>query len=277
MTPDGSRLYFADSETSSIRYVDMKTRAVHTLVGHGLFDFGDVSNTFARARFQHCLGVSVWAHEREGGHDLLVADTYNHKIKRIDVAGGRVHEFLGVGRMEKAGSAPDLVLDEPGGLCVVETAHGPALFIADTNNHRVLFADPATKEWHELMIEGLEVSDSPRDDVAANARTIRAGAGATLRLDIAPRLEAGKALNAEAPIGIRVTDGDGVVAHRTVRAAVFPVSIEIPGSAVRAGARLRVDITFATCTKDAEGLCAPEAAAWDVTIEDGGGAAATLD
>ena len=76
ITNDGERLFFADSETSAIRNCDLNPGgSVRTLIGLGLFEFGDVDGDDFRVRFQHPIGITH--------HDgvLYVADTYNHKIK----------------------------------------------------------------------------------------------------------------------------------------------------------------------------------------------------
>ena len=78
ITHDGERLYFADSETSAIRNADLDPNgSVRTLIGLGLFEFGDVDGDDFRVRMQHPIGITH--------HDgvLYVADTYNHKIKRV--------------------------------------------------------------------------------------------------------------------------------------------------------------------------------------------------
>ena len=51
---------------------------VKTIVGEGLFEFGDVDGVGDEVRLQHALGVAY--------HDgkLYVADTYNSKIKVLD-------------------------------------------------------------------------------------------------------------------------------------------------------------------------------------------------
>src|SRR5205085_272485 len=79
---DGNTLYVADSEASAIRAVPLggAGQGVTTLVGQGLFEFGDVDGTAYQARLQHARGLA-W-------HDgkLYVADTYNNKIKVLDPA-----------------------------------------------------------------------------------------------------------------------------------------------------------------------------------------------
>ena len=78
------RLWLADSETSSLRWVD-RDRAVHTAVGTGLFDFGHRDGAADQALFQHPLGVTVLP---DGS--VAVSDTYNHALRRYDPATGEV-------------------------------------------------------------------------------------------------------------------------------------------------------------------------------------------
>ena len=85
LDPQGRHLYVADSETSAVRRIDLATGAVSTLLGAGLFAFGDVDGPLEEARLQHPLGVCLWPDDPHGGRRLLVADTYNHRVKRIDL------------------------------------------------------------------------------------------------------------------------------------------------------------------------------------------------
>ena len=83
LTSDGKQLFVADSEGSTVRAVPFDAKGtVQTLVGltGTLFDFGDVDGSGENVRLQHPLGVA-WADGK-----LYVADTYNNKIKVIDVA-----------------------------------------------------------------------------------------------------------------------------------------------------------------------------------------------
>lgn len=130
ITTDGRELYIADSEVSSIRAVGIvDVLKVRTVCGSGeLFSFGDEDGIGSKVRLQHCLGV-------EYAPDYLwVADTYNHKIKRVDPHTGNCITMLGDGEPElKDGQGLASSFFEPSGLSALSTH----LFIADTNNHAI--------------------------------------------------------------------------------------------------------------------------------------------
>jgi len=57
ITTDGRLLYFADSEVSAIRSAALDPNGdVETIVGQGLFDFGDIDGRGSQVRLQHPLG-----------------------------------------------------------------------------------------------------------------------------------------------------------------------------------------------------------------------------
>src|SRR6185503_12505219 len=146
ITTDGKKLYFADSEVSSIRSADLDPNGkVETIVGEDLFEFGDKDGKGSHVRLQHPLGVVY----HEG--TLYVADTYNNKIKRVSPKDKTSETFAGTGEggLRDGGRA---TFDEPSGVSV---AFGK-LYIADTNNHAIRVADLRTKKVETLEIKGLE-------------------------------------------------------------------------------------------------------------------------
>jgi DNA-binding beta-propeller fold protein YncE len=78
-------LYVADSDSSAIRAVRVDGRT-QTLVGAGVFEFGDADGLPAVARLQGAMGVCV----DPGGQILWVADTYNNRLKAVSLRGGGV-------------------------------------------------------------------------------------------------------------------------------------------------------------------------------------------
>lgn len=142
LASDGKYLYVADSEVSAIRRISLEDGAVDTVVGLDLFLFGDKDGVGNEVRLQHPLGVV--AHEGI----LWVADTFNHRIKRLNPETRECQAFAGDGQPGH-GLGPTTTFFEPGGM----SARGSELFVADTNNHRIVILDLKTGEGRELPIK----------------------------------------------------------------------------------------------------------------------------
>jgi len=157
LASDGTSLFVADSEGSSIRSVPLNPQGkVATLVGTAhlpgarLFTFGDRDGPGRDVRMQHPLGVVY--HDQK----LYVADTYNNKIKRIDPSDGTTQTVAGTGKPGRTDDPP--TFDEPAGIA----AAAGKLYIADTNNHLIRTVDLARgNRVSTLTIPGLEPPETP--------------------------------------------------------------------------------------------------------------------
>jgi thiol-disulfide isomerase/thioredoxin len=262
MIQKGDWLYWADSEVSAVRRVNIKTRKVETLVGTGLFDFGDKDGDFGDALFQHPLGVTVY------GDDILVADTYNSKIKRLDENSHRVSTIAGDGHPQAIASATgELSLYEPGGL----SARGDTLYIADTNHDGVVVYDLKNGTWHELTLKGLRVETARHMETAnVPVKEVRVKPGSDLTLRIGANFAKGIHLNREAPINYAFTpsandSGDGAV-EGIAKYNQFPVEFTVPAAAVRIGETYQTMVSIAYCTDENEGLCVPVTLNWRLKL-----------
>ncbi len=128
----GESLYVADAESSAVRRINIAEDRVETLVGTGLHDFGDRDGDFERAQLQHPLAVATLPNG-----DVMVADTYNHKLKRLNLEPGSVQTLSGTGQPGMYSGTGEVMLNEPGGLAVLDRQ----ILIVDTNNHRILSYD----------------------------------------------------------------------------------------------------------------------------------------
>ena len=127
LSPDS--IYFADSESSAIRVADRDpSGGVRTVVGTGLFEFGDADAVGDAVRLQHPQGLVIATDGR-----LLVADSYNGSLKWVDPVSGRTHTWL-------------RGLSEPTGVAI---AGGRAL-IVESNRHRIMVAPLDTEDLAEL-------------------------------------------------------------------------------------------------------------------------------
>ena len=125
----GNLLYVADAEASAIRVVDVAAGTVHTLVGHGLFDFGDLDGAADVAQLQHAVGLTVV------DSNLYIADTYNGKVKVLDLEKKRVRTIIGG-------------LDEPND---VKFMNG-FLWVTDTSHYQLIKVNLETGEKHLVPI-----------------------------------------------------------------------------------------------------------------------------
>ncbi len=141
---EGDALFVADSESNIIRSVALPpVNRVQTIAGGDLFDFGDRDGTGDAVRLQHPLGLAV------ADGVVYIADSYNHRIKRLDPSDGSVTTLAGTGEAgHRDGAAARASFYEPGGLSVA----GQTLFVADTNNHAVRTVDLETLEVGTLHV-----------------------------------------------------------------------------------------------------------------------------
>jgi DNA-binding beta-propeller fold protein YncE len=121
LATDGVRLFVADADAGAIRVTGFDSGARLSTVTRIPADPPEGSPA-PPTKLQHPLGVA-WL-----GDSVLVADTYNHRIRTLDPDTGRLHTLVG----------DDGGLEEPGGISV----SGDRIYVADTNHHRIVAVDP---------------------------------------------------------------------------------------------------------------------------------------
>jgi hypothetical protein len=127
----GDQLYFVDAESSAVRAADRDpSGGVRTVVGTGLFDFGDVDGEGDAVRMQHQQGIA-----RAPDGRLLVCDSYNDALKWVDPVTRRAATWV-------------RGLHEPSGVAIGDRA----AYVADTNAHRIAVVDLASGETRPLTI-----------------------------------------------------------------------------------------------------------------------------
>jgi thiol-disulfide isomerase/thioredoxin/DNA-binding beta-propeller fold protein YncE len=270
LASDGQTLYVSDAESNIIRAVNLGPDGqVKTLVGGDLFDFGDKDGSGDGVRLQHPLGLARW------NDKLLIADTYNHRIKLLDPSARTVKAFAGLGKPGQAdGPMPSFY--EPGGLAVAKDK----LYVADTNNHAIRVVDLKTKETKTLPIKGLQppaTAQTVTTDVAPNAEEIklpvqRIHAGDSVVV-IKVDLPAGYHLNPAAPQRYRIFLDQGdtaahyspVNANESGKGLTLPIRVPVafsPGSAT-----VRASFTFVYCREDNTGTCRIKTLQWQAPLE----------
>jgi thiol-disulfide isomerase/thioredoxin len=272
---DGKTLYVSDAESNIIRAIDLAENGeVKTLVGGDLFDFGDKDGRGNDVRLQHPLGLARW------NGKLLIADTYNHKIKVLDPIARTVSSFAGTGKPgQSEGGAASFY--EPGGLAVA----GDKLYVADTNNHAIRVVDLKTKQTKTLQIKGLQPpapsQSVANDEVAPNAEAVtlppqkvRAGNNVVLiNVDLPP----GYHLNPTAPQRYKVSIDNGAESFGTesINANAGGKGVSLPlriglgfGAETALGTYIvHGSFTFVYCRVDNTGTCRIKTLQWRAPVE----------
>ena len=160
LATDGTFLFWVDPESSAVRKLALDgSGVVQTLVGTGLFDFGDADGPPGVALLEHPQAITY------ANGLLYIADTYNHKIRSVDPDTGDVVTFAGSGVSGLMdGTGISAAFAEPGGIA---SAAG-RLYAADTNNHAVRIVDLASGDVSTLVLSNLGVAIG-----SAQGRTIK--------------------------------------------------------------------------------------------------------
>jgi hypothetical protein len=275
LATDGQTLYVSDAEANIIRAINLGPNGkVRTLVGGNLFDFGDKDGSGDGVRLQHPLGLARW------NDKLLIADTYNHRIKLLDPATRTVKAFAGLGKPGQADGTTSSFY-EPGGLSIAKGK----LYVADTNNHAIRVVDLNTKETKTLPIKGLQppalVPVAAANEVAPNAeeiklppQKIRPGDN-TVSINV--DLPVGYHLNPSAPQRYKLAIGNGadamgtgsVNANKAGSGVSLPLSVAFGfGANTGVGAYvLHGSFTFVFCRDDNTGTCRIKTLQWDAPLE----------
>jgi len=125
-------LIVADTENNMIRYINEESKDVFTIAGSGTAGYSGDEDRARFAELNNPTDVLVTI-----DHEILIADTYNHVIRKIDAV-GHIHTIVGTG---VPGSSPDgtpaaeAKLNTPSGIGWDEASR--TLYIADTYNHQV--------------------------------------------------------------------------------------------------------------------------------------------
>ena len=250
LASDGTYLYFVDPEASAVRMASLDPRGgVATIVGTGLFDFGDQDGVGDEVRLQHPLGLAY----RPVDRFLYLADTYNSKIKTVDPVTRSVSALAGGQAGDRDG--PEPLFDEPGGVDVA----GDRLYVADTNNHSIRVVDIGSGAATTVALSdpsGLlaAAADRPSEVVLLELQRLTAGES-SLSIDV--QLPAGQRVDELGTFAVRVVDGPltfpgGRVTRRVVGPR-FPLAL--PAVAGDGPATISVDLTLYVCDERLAGVC----------------------
>ena len=204
-------VFIADSGNNRIRRIDALTGTIATIAGTGASGFaGDGGQaTLASVDLPRALCVDT------ASKNLYIADTRNHRIRRVDLATGIILTVAGNGTQGFSGDGALAIaasLDSPSGMALNGAGD---LFIADTRNGRVRRVAAGTGTITTIGTTGTTVAGAqalalPRGlaiDTQGNLYIAEAGSHQVLRIDGATG-----ALSIVAGTGAQGFTGDGASA-----------------------------------------------------------------
>jgi DNA-binding beta-propeller fold protein YncE len=139
-------IFVTDSRSQLIRRIDAASGTITTVAGNGQLGFaGDggppMEAGFAmQKRIDNPEPGGGLALDREGR--LYLADTYNHRVRRIDFVTGAVTTVAGNGTASYGGDGGPALAAALNFPRDVEVTGDGRIYIADTDNHRVRLVDP---------------------------------------------------------------------------------------------------------------------------------------
>ena len=266
------KLYFADSESSTIRLADFANDLVTVVSGttaNDLFDFGDIDGSLGVNRLQHALGV-----DGAPNGDLYIADTYNSRIKVIRAGTSDTQTVFGLGGAGGYvdGDSSVAQFDEPGGLSYA----AGMLYVADTNNHVIRAIDLAAG-----MVDTLQFSNPAALVIDRDALTIIGGdrdQSAAIRLDPL-QVQAGQGslrLSLRLPEHYQINPlidstlelyADGDQSDLAAIVALADPSLTLPLTLSPGSGELTAELTIYYCRETEEELCFIDMAQYVIPLE----------
>ncbi len=137
-------VFIADRDNHRIRMFDTATNIMVQVAGTGAPGFSGDNNPALNAQFSNPEGIAAFYDTGQEKLFLYIADTGNHRIRKIDASSGIISTVAGTGVAEFTGDdglAINAQLNTPRAVAVDNSQN---IYIADTNNNRIRKVSAAT-------------------------------------------------------------------------------------------------------------------------------------
>jgi sugar lactone lactonase YvrE len=161
----GRNVYFTDMRNHAIRRIAAETGVITTLAGNGKPGFAGDGGPAEKAQLNLPHSVCI------DGNLLYIADVANHRVRRIDLATGRIETVAGTGERKlprEGAAAASEPLFGPRAICLV----GGDLWVALREGHSVWRIDHKTVKLHRVAGNGkpgYTVDHGPAKDAMVNS------------------------------------------------------------------------------------------------------------
>jgi len=128
---DAGRLYIADQSNHRVRVVDLKTGVIRTVAGTGIAAYDGDGKPAVDTALAGPSGLAL------AGNHLYIADTFNGRVRCVDLSSGLMTTVAGDGgvyRYESPSDALSPSLSRPTGMALDQAGR---LFLTDSDNHLI--------------------------------------------------------------------------------------------------------------------------------------------
>jgi streptogramin lyase len=159
-------LYFTDMRNHAVRKIDAKTRVITTIAGNGKSGFAGDGGPASKSLLNQPHSVCF---DDQG--QLYIADVGNHRVRRVDLATGRIETIAGTGEKKlpsDGGDAASEPLFGPRAVCIA----GDDLWVALREGHSVWRINQKTGKLHHVAGSGrpgYKVDRGPAKDAVVNS------------------------------------------------------------------------------------------------------------
>jgi streptogramin lyase len=143
-------LFIDEMQNHVIRRVDAKTRAITTVAGTGAAGFSGDGGPATAAQFRQPHSIVF-----DGQGRLLICDIGNHRVRRIDLATGKIESWLGNGERQPTPDGSPLTGTPINGPRAIAEAGGGILYLALREGNAVYRIDSARSRYEHVAGTGV--------------------------------------------------------------------------------------------------------------------------